>query len=36
MRDTPNENLADMTKTGFWEEWLKEEVDDYGRTIEED
>ncbi|OUN68574.1 hypothetical protein B5G11_12470 [Drancourtella sp. An57] len=36
MRDVPNENLADMKKTGFWEEWLKEEVDDYGRTIEED
>lgn len=36
MRDMPNENLDDMKKTGFWEEWLKEEVDDYGRTIEED
>lgn len=36
MRDMPNENLDDMKKTGFWEEWLKEEVDDCGRTIEED
>lgn len=31
-----NENPEDMTKRGYWEEWLKEEVDDYGRTIEED
>lgn len=31
-----NENPEDMTKMGYWEEWLKEEVDDYGRTIEED
>ena len=29
------ENLADMTETSFWEQWLNEEVDDYGQKIEE-
>lgn len=29
-----DQNLEDMTKTDFWESWLKEEVDDKGRTIE--
>lgn len=36
VRSMLNENPEDMTKTDFWESWLKEEVDDYGRTIEED
>ena len=31
-----NENPEDMTKTEYWQAWLKEEVDDKGRIIEED
>lgn len=34
MRVMLDQNLEDMTKTNFWESWLKEEVDDKGRTIE--
>lgn len=28
-----NDSLADMTEADWWESWLKEEVDDHGRTI---
>lgn len=31
-----NENPEDMTKIEYWQAWLKEEVDDKGRIIEED
>lgn len=34
MKALLDQNPADMTKTHFWESWLKEEVDDKGRTIE--
>lgn len=36
MKEMLNENLADMTKIAFWEEWLNEEVDDNGRALEEE
>lgn len=36
MKEMLNENLADMTKITFWEEWLNEEVDDNGRALEEE
>lgn len=36
VKEMLNKNLVDMTETEFWEKWLDEEVDDHGRTIEED
>lgn len=35
MKAMLTENLADMTETSFWEQWLNEEVDDCGQKIEE-
>ena len=35
MKTMLTENLADMTETSFWEQWLNEEVDDHGQKIEE-
>ena len=35
MKAMLTENLADMTETSFWEQWLNEEVDDHGQKIEE-
>ena len=35
MKAMLTQNLADMTETSFWEQWLNEEVDDYGQKIEE-
>lgn len=35
MKTMLTENLADMTETSFWEQWLNEEVDDCGQKIEE-
>ena len=36
MKTLLNEDSENITKTEYWENWLKEEVDDYGRTIEEE
>lgn len=36
MKTMLNEDSENITKTEYWENWLKEEVDDYGRTIEEE
>lgn len=36
MKDMIQENLADMTEVAFWEKWFGEEVDDHGRTTEQE
>lgn len=34
MKAMLTKNLADMTETSFWEQWLNEEVDENGKILE--